>query len=250
METNRKGGYNRFKAVYEIEGRGDVMKKGTGVVFIFAMIIFLASPLPSDARNGSPRGGGPSVGRPPAGGPSVGRPLRGAPPRPYYRGAPSRPYYRGGPYHTYYRGWPYGRYYWNGGWYGNWAIGGLLWYPYFSAYYPYYPYYYAPYGAEVASPSRPQEYVERTDSGGAGAAQPEAWRYCPESGAYYPYVKECPGGWQTVPATPQDRPDRSGAAQPGAWYYCREANAYYPYVRECPGGWQTVTAQPPSETGN
>ncbi len=28
------------------------------------------------------------------------------------------------------------------------------------------------------------------------------WYYCPESKAYYPYVAECPGGWQSVPAQP------------------------------------------------
>jgi hypothetical protein len=28
------------------------------------------------------------------------------------------------------------------------------------------------------------------------------WQYCAESNAYYPYVRECPGGWQRVPAQP------------------------------------------------
>jgi len=31
---------------------------------------------------------------------------------------------------------------------------------------------------------------------------PPAWYYCPESKAYYPYVKECPGGWQQVAPQP------------------------------------------------
>lgn len=30
------------------------------------------------------------------------------------------------------------------------------------------------------------------------------WYYCKGSGAYYPYVKECPGGWHKVSATPPD----------------------------------------------
>lgn len=28
------------------------------------------------------------------------------------------------------------------------------------------------------------------------------WYYCDGAGAYYPYVRECPGGWQAVPAQP------------------------------------------------
>ncbi|OGA48131.1 MAG: hypothetical protein A3G25_21325 [Betaproteobacteria bacterium RIFCSPLOWO2_12_FULL_63_13] len=28
------------------------------------------------------------------------------------------------------------------------------------------------------------------------------WYYCADSRSYYPYVRECPGGWQRVPATP------------------------------------------------
>ena len=34
-------------------------------------------------------------------------------------------------------------------------------------------------------------------------AQPKGWYYCAGSNAYHPYVKECPGGWQRVPAQPQ-----------------------------------------------
>lgn len=28
------------------------------------------------------------------------------------------------------------------------------------------------------------------------------WYYCPNSKSYYPYVRDCPGGWQRVPAQP------------------------------------------------
>lgn len=28
--------------------------------------------------------------------------------------------------------------------------------------------------------------------------QPSYWYYCPYSGSYYPYVQQCPGGWQLV----------------------------------------------------
>jgi len=36
-------------------------------------------------------------------------------------------------------------------------------------------------------------------------AQPQPqgdWHFCAASNAYYPYVRECPGGWQRVPAQP------------------------------------------------
>jgi len=83
------------------------------------------------------------------------------------------------------------------------VIGGPIWgtpwyYPY------YYPYYYSP---TVAVPSTPPAYIERSQ------AEPSSipsgvWYYCPESSSYYPYVKECPGGWQTVPAQPPSEPVR------------------------------------------
>jgi hypothetical protein len=28
--------------------------------------------------------------------------------------------------------------------------------------------------------------------------EPQYWYYCQESQAYYPYVKDCPGGWMKV----------------------------------------------------
>jgi hypothetical protein len=28
------------------------------------------------------------------------------------------------------------------------------------------------------------------------------WYYCADSKSYYPYARECPGGWQRVPSTP------------------------------------------------
>jgi hypothetical protein len=36
-------------------------------------------------------------------------------------------------------------------------------------------------------------------------AQPQDWYYCADSKAYYPYVRDCPAGWQRVPAQPQPR---------------------------------------------
>ena len=73
--------------------------------------------------------------------------------------------------------------------------------PFYPWYYPPYPYYYPP---VIATPAAPPTYVEQ---GGAQAAPSQSssyWYYCAESKTYYPYVKECPGGWQRV--TPQPAP--------------------------------------------
>ncbi len=64
-------------------------------------------------------------------------------------------------------------------------------YPYHYWYYPPPPqvYYYP------APPAAPPVYVEREKS-------EDWWYYCEQSRGYYPYVKECPGGWQRVPPAP------------------------------------------------
>lgn len=63
-----------------------------------------------------------------------------------------------------------------------------------------YPYYYPPYYYEprtIVVPAQPQRYIEQSspDSG--------YWYYCAESRTYYPYVKDCLGGWQRVSPTPR-----------------------------------------------
>lgn len=80
-------------------------------------------------------------------------------------------------------------------------IGGPVFVPwYYPApyyYYPY-PYYYPP---VVTVPSSPPTYIEQ--GGGQAPAQSQAyWYYCADAKAYYPYVKECPGGWQRVAPQP------------------------------------------------
>src|SRR3954468_21951896 len=58
-------------------------------------------------------------------------------------------------------------------------------------YYPR-PYYYAPPPVYLGQhPIAPQSY----------------WYYCAPAGAYYPYVADCPGGWQrVVPQNPPNNP--------------------------------------------
>jgi hypothetical protein len=75
-------------------------------------------------------------------------------------------------------------------------IGGPIypWYPWGYPYYPYYPYY------PPAAPATPPTYIEQ----GETQQQQGYWYYCAASKTYYPYVKECPAGWQRV--VPQPRP--------------------------------------------
>ncbi len=62
------------------------------------------------------------------------------------------------------------------------------------------PYYYYP--PVVAVPSSPPVYIERGDPQPAPEQARSYWYYCPDSNAYYPYVKHCPGGWQRVVPQP------------------------------------------------
>jgi len=39
----------------------------------------------------------------------------------------------------------------------------------------------------------------------AAPAPQQDWYFCAGSNAYYPYVRECPSGWQRVPAQPPSR---------------------------------------------
>jgi hypothetical protein len=73
----------------------------------------------------------------------------------------------------------------------------------------YYPPYYAPYNTpyyypqETIVPYAPPVYVEQRP---APALPVQGnWYYCAASKAYYPYVRECPAGWQEVPAQPPSR---------------------------------------------
>ena len=79
--------------------------------------------------------------------------------------------------------------------------------PYYSPFY--YPpaYYYPP---TVVVPAQPPVYIERPaetfEAAPAPApqaqAQASAYYFCAGSNAYYPYVRECPGGWQQVAPQP------------------------------------------------
>jgi len=75
--------------------------------------------------------------------------------------------------------------------------------PFYPWYYPPYPPYYYPYYYPPAVPAAPPTYIEQSGAQ-AAPSQSSYWYYCAESKTYYPYVKECPGGWQRV--TPKRAP--------------------------------------------
>ena len=73
---------------------------------------------------------------------------------------------------------------WFHGWYGGrfgwyWYVPGYDWYAYYDA--PVYPYPAYPYA-------------------GGPAPTPNVWYYCLSPPGYYPYVQQCAGPWQPVPA--------------------------------------------------
>src|ERR1700690_1599996 len=71
-------------------------------------------------------------------------------------------------------------------------------------YYPPYPYYYPP--SVVTVPSSPPVYVERQDVAPPAPQASASWYYCANPQGYYPYVKECPRGWQAVAPQPPPPP--------------------------------------------
>jgi len=82
---------------------------------------------------------------------------------------------------------------------------GPYWYP--PYYYP--PAYYpppAPYPTPLVT--EPQSFIQQAPFEGTPAAESVSyWYYCEGAKAYYPYVRECPGGWLEVvpPVAPEPR---------------------------------------------
>jgi hypothetical protein len=77
-------------------------------------------------------------------------------------------------------------------------------------YYPPPYYYYPPYYPQVVieRPAPPQVYIEQSPAVAAPAPAPQTnyWYYCSATKAYYPYVRECPSGWQRVSPQPPGQP--------------------------------------------
>ena len=140
----------------------------------------------------------------------------------------------------------------NSGWRGTGHLGGSYWagrhfahpgYGLFFGAYPFWPAYgyswpYASYGSYygpniVLAPTRPPVYIEQGSAPSIQALEPGRWEFCANPEGYYPYVKECAAGWQTLDPQPQGQ-------ELGFWYYCAEPAGYYPYVRECAGAWRKI----------
>ncbi len=110
----------------------------------------------------------------------------------------------------------HGYYGYRGYWYGGPAVrfyfGGPLWwggsYYYGAPYGP--PYGYAPAPPVVVAPPAPPVYIERDPEPAPAPAAPSAapggntqwWYMCSNPRGAYPYARECPGGWERVPALP------------------------------------------------
>jgi len=97
-----------------------------------------------------------------------------------------------------------GRYYGGGGgWYGGTRVyigGGYGWWGWPGYWGP--GYWGAPYPYSAPSPTviqqAPTEYIQQESA----PPQQAYWYYCQNAGAYYPYVKDCPGGWMQVVPSP------------------------------------------------
>ncbi|MCX7089548.1 MAG: hypothetical protein NTV00_16035 [Methylococcales bacterium] len=51
----------------------------------------------------------------------------------------------------------------------------------------------------IAVPATPPVYIQRNV---APPPEPNYWYYCRNAGGYYPYIRDCPGGWEKVAPQP------------------------------------------------
>lgn len=85
----------------------------------------------------------------------------------------------------------------HGGWHGGLIISAPLFLPYYGmpySAYPHGPYPYA-YAPALVAPAEPPEYIEQSQE---QATTPPRWYFCKDPKGYYPYVKQCPPGWQAI----------------------------------------------------
>jgi len=90
-----------------------------------------------------------------------------------------------------------------GGFHSGARIGIIVGAPLLAPWYAYAPLpYYYDYPPVYALPTAPPAHYEQMPAQTAPAQQPSFWYYCSSSKSYYPYVKECPEGWQRVAPKP------------------------------------------------
>lgn len=70
---------------------------------------------------------------------------------------------------------------------------------YWGGYYPP-PYYYPP---PVVVNTPPPVYIERSSPDGDAPGSLDYWYRCDNPSGYWPYIRQCPGGWEkVVPSAP------------------------------------------------
>ncbi len=52
-------------------------------------------------------------------------------------------------------------------------------------------------------PAQPPVYIEQSEPAAQPVQAQHYWYYCKSGKGYYPYVKECPDGWQKVLPQPE-----------------------------------------------
>ncbi|SER71396.1 hypothetical protein SAMN05421690_10587 [Nitrosomonas sp. Nm51] len=86
---------------------------------------------------------------------------------------------------------------------------GYLGYGYYDPYF--YPslYSYPPVVVPMTPPvivqSTPPVYIQQHEQPTPGHSQTNYWYYCQDPDGYYPYVKQCPGGWLRVNPHPPEQ---------------------------------------------
>lgn len=80
---------------------------------------------------------------------------------------------------------------------GGRASVGLYFGPAWSPWYYPPPYYYEP-RVVVVPQAPPPVYIEQSTAAEPAPSGQQYWYYCKSGKGYYPYVKECPDGWQKV----------------------------------------------------
>lgn len=115
------------------------------------------------------------------------------------------------------------------------SVGALVESPYAWPEFYYWPYYsFQPYSSpSTVTPFSPPAYLDQGTVLNTPSFGPNSQDYCSSPAGYYPYVQECPSGWQRITLQPIEQ-------QSGYGYYCTHPSGSYPYNRECATIWRSV----------
>lgn len=69
-------------------------------------------------------------------------------------------------------------------------------------YYPYSPVVTVPAAPVVAVPASPTAYIQHEIASAPQSQTTNYWHYCRNPEGYYPYVRDCPGGWEKISPQP------------------------------------------------